>query len=191
MENRLFMCKPNNNSGFPCPARENLAKYVVCGKVRIPRATKFMTQTRHLVIYPAGICGKVTPHSDSSGHRLGTTAAGPSAAPASRHEPVARQWGAGAAVPSGPDALRSRGAPCTLGPAAPASCPPVCSLVLRASVPIPSSPSFQPLNGKHQTPECSNFKTSTVSDEAGWPGPGEWSVQMSLLREASGAPERS
>lgn len=97
LENQLlFMHKSSNNSGFTYLAHENLAKYVTCGKVRIPRVAKSMTQTQDLVIYPAGNGGKVNPRRDRNSSRLGTRAGGMSCLQ------VARQWEEGAALTRAP-----------------------------------------------------------------------------------------
>lgn len=82
MENKLFVYKSNNNSGFTCLAHEDLAKYVVCGKARIPHAAKTMNQMHNLVIYPAGNGGKVNPRSDRSRPRAGDGCRGNRATPA-------------------------------------------------------------------------------------------------------------
>lgn len=96
LENQLFTHKSSNNSGFTWLAHENLAQYVTCGKVRIPRVAKSMTQMQDLVIYPAGTGGKVNPRRDRNSSRLGTRAGGMSCLQ------VARQWEEGAALTRAP-----------------------------------------------------------------------------------------
>ena len=138
-EKKLFVYKSNNNRGFTCLAPENLAKCAVCGKARIPRVAKSVTQTHKLVVYPAGNRGEVNPRSDGDSGGLGAAARGKLCCFCQQRWPVCRWLSGGVGGGRGDKGsgdLQGRSASFsgtrgahqhTLSTATPTSCSPVCS----------------------------------------------------------------